>query len=112
MSQRCACDVLGLHHLTQRLVVRERGAPAHVRSDNGPEFIAKSIRPGCPATGPQHGGKPRRFVVRLPSTLHKALDARKPGPKGAAGINWCSPDSPSNRSNEPPLPDCNRGRID
>jgi putative transposase len=25
-------------------VVRERGAPAHVRSDNGPEFIAKAIR--------------------------------------------------------------------
>jgi len=25
-------------------VVRERGAPAHVRSDNGPEFIAKTIR--------------------------------------------------------------------
>lgn len=24
--------------------VRERGAPAHVRSDNGPEFIAKAIR--------------------------------------------------------------------
>jgi putative transposase len=25
-------------------VVQERGAPAHVRSDNGPEFIAKAIR--------------------------------------------------------------------
>jgi putative transposase len=25
-------------------VVRERGAPAHIRSDNGPEFIAKAIR--------------------------------------------------------------------
>jgi putative transposase len=25
-------------------VVRERGAPAHVRSDNGPEFLAKAIR--------------------------------------------------------------------
>jgi len=25
-------------------VVRERGAPAHVRSDNGPEFIARAIR--------------------------------------------------------------------
>ena len=25
-------------------VVRERGAPVHVRSDNGPEFIAKAIR--------------------------------------------------------------------
>jgi putative transposase len=25
-------------------VVRERGAPAHIRSDNGPEFIAKVIR--------------------------------------------------------------------
>jgi putative transposase len=24
--------------------VRERGAPAHIRSDNGPEFIAKAIR--------------------------------------------------------------------
>jgi transposase InsO family protein len=25
-------------------VVRERGAPAHIRSDNGPEFIAEAIR--------------------------------------------------------------------
>ena len=25
-------------------VVRERGVPAHIRSDNGPEFIAKAIR--------------------------------------------------------------------
>ena len=25
-------------------VVRQRGAPAHIRSDNGPEFIAKAIR--------------------------------------------------------------------
>jgi putative transposase len=25
-------------------VVQERGAPAHIRSDNGPEFIAKAIR--------------------------------------------------------------------
>src|SRR5581483_10448318 len=25
-------------------VVRGRGAPAHIRSDNGPEFIAKAIR--------------------------------------------------------------------
>jgi putative transposase len=25
-------------------VVRERGAPAHIRSDNGPEFIAKALR--------------------------------------------------------------------
>jgi transposase InsO family protein len=25
-------------------VVRERRAPAHIRSDNGPEFIAKAIR--------------------------------------------------------------------
>src|SRR5205814_7538922 len=25
-------------------VVRQRGGPAHIRSDNGPEFIAKAIR--------------------------------------------------------------------
>ena len=25
-------------------MVRERGAPRHIRSDNGPEFIAKAIR--------------------------------------------------------------------
>jgi transposase InsO family protein len=25
-------------------VVRERGSPLHIRSDNGPEFIAKAIR--------------------------------------------------------------------
>ena len=29
----------------------ERGAPAHVRSDNGPEFIAKAIRPWMASAG-------------------------------------------------------------
>jgi putative transposase len=32
-------------------VVRERGAPAHLRSDNGPEFIAKAIRAGMAKAG-------------------------------------------------------------
>jgi putative transposase len=32
-------------------VVRERGAPAHIRSDNGPEFIAKGIRAWMAETG-------------------------------------------------------------
>jgi transposase InsO family protein len=32
-------------------VVRERGAPAHVRSDNGPEFIARVIRGWMSAAG-------------------------------------------------------------
>src|SRR5690348_11889529 len=32
-------------------VVRERGAPAHIRSDNGPEFIAKGIRAWIAAAG-------------------------------------------------------------
>jgi putative transposase len=32
-------------------VVRGRGAPAHVRSDNGPEFIAKAIRAWMSAAG-------------------------------------------------------------
>lgn len=32
-------------------VVRERGAPAHIRSDNGPEFIARSIRGWLAAAG-------------------------------------------------------------
>jgi putative transposase len=32
-------------------VVRERGAPAHIRSDNGPEFIAKAIRAWMSAAG-------------------------------------------------------------
>src|SRR5205823_4857037 len=32
-------------------VVRERGAPAHIRSGNGPEFIARVIRAWLPAAG-------------------------------------------------------------
>jgi len=32
-------------------VVRERGAPAHIRSDNGPEFIAQAIRAWMSAAG-------------------------------------------------------------
>lgn len=32
-------------------VVRERGAPVHIRSDNGPEFIAKVIRGWMAAAG-------------------------------------------------------------
>src|SRR5262249_20099365 len=32
-------------------VVRGRGAPAHIRSDNGPEFIAKAIRAWMAAAG-------------------------------------------------------------
>lgn len=32
-------------------VVQERGAPAHIRSDNGPEFIAKAIRAWLSAAG-------------------------------------------------------------
>jgi putative transposase len=32
-------------------VVRERGAPAHIRSDNGPEFIAGAIRAWMSAAG-------------------------------------------------------------
>lgn len=32
-------------------VVRRRGAPAHIRSDNGPEFIAQSIRAWMHRTG-------------------------------------------------------------
>ena len=31
-------------------VVRERGVPLHIRSDNGPEFIAKAIRAWMAAT--------------------------------------------------------------
>ena len=32
-------------------VVRGRGAPAHIRSDNGPEFIAKAIRAWVSSAG-------------------------------------------------------------
>ena len=32
-------------------VVRRRGAPGHIRSDNGPEFIAKAIRSWMSAAG-------------------------------------------------------------
>jgi transposase InsO family protein len=32
-------------------VVRERGAPAHIRSDNGPEFIARVLRAWMSAAG-------------------------------------------------------------
>jgi putative transposase len=32
-------------------VVRERGVPAHIRSDNGPEFIAKAIRAWMASVG-------------------------------------------------------------
>jgi putative transposase len=32
-------------------VVRQRGAPAHIRSDNGPEFIARAIRSWMAAAG-------------------------------------------------------------
>jgi putative transposase len=33
--------------------VRERGAPTHIRSDNGPEFIAKGIRAWMAEAGPE-----------------------------------------------------------
>jgi putative transposase len=44
MTARAVCGVLAE-------VVRQRGAPAHVRSDNGPEFIAKAIRSWMSGTG-------------------------------------------------------------
>lgn len=34
-------------------VVRERGAPLHIRSDNGPEFIARGLRERFSASGAQ-----------------------------------------------------------
>jgi len=37
MTAAAVCTVLAR-------VVRERGAPVHIRSDNGPEFIAKAVR--------------------------------------------------------------------
>jgi hypothetical protein len=37
MTARAVNEVLAV-------VVRQRGATAHIRSDNGPEFIAKAIR--------------------------------------------------------------------
>jgi transposase InsO family protein len=34
-------------------VVRQRGAPRYIRSDNGPEFIAKAIRAWVASAGPE-----------------------------------------------------------
>jgi transposase InsO family protein len=34
-------------------VVRERSAPAHIRSDNGPEFIARALRSWVAGAGPE-----------------------------------------------------------
>jgi transposase InsO family protein len=44
MTAQAVCAVLAE-------VVRQRGAPGHVRSDNGPEFIALAIRSWMSAAG-------------------------------------------------------------
>lgn len=44
MTAKAVCEVLAT-------VVRERGAPRHIRSDNGPEFIAEATRAGMGEAG-------------------------------------------------------------
>ena len=63
-----------------------RGVPGHVRSDNGPEFIAKAVREWIAAVGartafieprPEHGGRRR---VHQPWPLSPPCIKCRPGP--------------------------------
>ena len=46
MTAKAVCGVLAE-------VVGQRGAPGHIRSDNGPEFIARAIRAWVAGAGPE-----------------------------------------------------------
>lgn len=55
-------------------VVSERGAPTHIRCDNGPEFIAKALQRWCSrrgsATSHIEPGAPGRISSWSPTTNH------------------------------------------
>jgi putative transposase len=44
-----------------------RGVPGHIRSDNGPEFVAKAVRNGITAWGPRPPTSPRAALGRTAS---------------------------------------------
>jgi putative transposase len=90
-------------------VVRERGAPAHVRSDNGPEFIARAIRSWMSAAGlgalyiapgaPWENGYAESFNSKVRDELLNAeefasvLEARVLGKEWKRGYNHERPHS-------------------
>src|SRR4030095_6279215 len=46
-----------------------RGVPAHIRSDNGPEFVAKAVREWIAAAGAQKG----YIAPRTPRVMGRAV---------------------------------------
>jgi putative transposase len=90
-------------------VVRQRGVPGHIRSDNGPEFIAKAIRAWMSAAGletlyidpgaPWENGYAESFTSKVRDELLNAeefsslLEARVLGKEWKRGYNYERPHS-------------------
>src|SRR4051812_2385631 len=91
LTARAVAEVLGA-------VVRERGAPAHIRSDNGPEFIAKAIRDWLAGAGvetlyiepgaPWENGYGESFNSKVRDELLNAEEFANPLEAKVLGRGW------------------------